>query len=161
MGNWSAGFPLSPYRFKAVDMLHNVYKDRFQLFGGWHGCNGNLMRNQDGEANVYSKSKIGISISHFNIDRYFSDRLIRIMASGCFALSHHYEGIEKDFEIGTHLDTFKDLDELRQKINHYLTHEKERERIAAAGCELVHKNFTTDNMVNDILRIYEQTKLIH
>ena len=157
MANQSMGFPLSEYRVEAVDYLRANCKN-FEVYGGWPGANGNLMRNQYGEAEYYRSSKIGLSISHFNIDRYFSDRLIRIMASGCFALSHHYTGIEKDFEVEKHLVTFHDFDGLREKIDYYLENEDERNKIAMAGCKHVHKNFTTKNMVNDILRIFTKYK---
>ena len=157
MANQSMGFPLSEYRIEVADVLRTNYKG-FELYGGWPGSNGNLMKNQYAEAEYYRASKIAISVSHFNIDRYFSDRLIRSMGSGCFTLSHHYEGIEKDFEVKKHLDTFHDTDELIEKIDYYLENEKEREKIALAGYKHVHKNFTTKNMVNDILRIYTKYK---
>ena len=160
MGNFSGGFPLSEYRLQTVEFIRTLGYN-FKVFGGWPGANGNLMRHQDEEAQEYREAKIGLSISHFSIDRYFSDRLLRIMGCGCFALSHHYPGIEIDFEVGKHLDTFKNACELEEKIKYYLQNEDERERIAAAGCELVHEKFTTKNMVDDILRIYEKNKSVH
>ena len=80
------------------------------------------------------------------------------MGSGCFALSHHYDGIEKDFEVEKHLVTFHDFDGLRNKIDYYLQNEDERNKIAMAGCKHVHQKFTTKNMVNDILRIFTKYK---
>lgn len=156
--NRSLGFPLSGFRIETVDYLRQIYKHRFKLFGSWPMANGNFNSDQHEEAKQYRKSKIAISISHFNIGRYFSDRLIRAMGCGVFTLSHHYEGIENDFEVGKHLDTFKTLEELRQKIDYYLDHDAKRISIASAGCIHVHENFTTRNMVNDILKIYEKNK---
>jgi len=156
MANWSAGFPLSGYRMQAVNFLRQ-YKN-FKIFGGWPGADGNLMKSQYEENNIYNRAKIGISISHFCIDRYFSDRLIRSMGSGCFTLSHYYPGIERDFEIGGHLDVFHNLDELKEKINYYLEHDFERNVIAMVGYNYVRRHFTTKNMVDDILRIYEKNK---
>ena len=159
MGNRSMCFPLSGHRVQAVDFLKANYKN-FKVYGSWTNADGNLMNDQYGEAKVYSAAKIAISISHFNIDRYFSDRLLRAMGSGCFTISHHYEGIELDFEVGKHLETFKDFNDLKEKIDYYLAHDDERNKIAFAGYEHVHKNFTTKNMANDILRIYEKNKSI-
>jgi spore maturation protein CgeB len=119
------------------------------------------MNKQYEEAYTYASSSIAISYSHFNINRYFSDRLIRAMGSGCFTLSHHYDGIELDFEVGKHLDSFTSLAGLKEKIDYYLEHEDERNKIASEGYKHVHENFTTRNMVNDILRIYEKYKSIH
>ena len=160
MANRSMSFPLSPYRVQTVDFLRKEYGDRFKLFGNWPGADGNLMGNQDEEADIYRKSKIGISVSHYNIDRYFSDRLLRIMANGCFALSHNYSGIESDFKVGEHLETFDNFEELKQKIDRFLSIVSggERELIAKKGCRHVHRRFTTKNMVKDVIRIYGKYK---
>lgn|SRR3990167_621588 len=156
MANQYNKFPLSEYRNQAVEFLRSNYKYNFKLFGSGWKTDGSFMGDQTAESNYYAGSKIGISISQFDIDRYFSDRLIRIMGSGCFALSHHYAGIEKDFKVGTHLDSFCNLEELKNKIDFYLNNDNERQRIASNGYKHVHRNFTTKNMVNDILRIYEK-----
>ena len=156
MGNRSNGFPLSQYRLDTIEFLRKRYD--LKVFGGWPGANANLMNSPDEEANYYRTSKIALSISHFDISRYFSDRLIRAMGSGCFTISHHYKDIEIDFEVGKHLETFKTYEELTEKIDYYLQNPKERNKIASAGCNHVHEKFTTKNMVNDILRIYEKNK---
>ena len=90
------------------------------------------------------------------------------MGSGCFTLSHYYEGISEDFKICEHLDIFRDMDELKWKINYYLTHEVERKRIAENRYIHVQKNFSADKMAQDILTIYRKyaktksiPKLVH
>jgi len=154
MANKSNGFPLSAYRMQTVDFLRSKYD--LKVFGGWPNANANLMCSPYEEAKYYSTSKIALSISHFDISRYFSDRLIRAMGCGCFTISHHYKDIEIDFEVGKHLETFKTFEELQDKIDYYLENDAERNKIAVEGCKHVHKNFTTRNIVNDILRIYEK-----
>lgn len=158
MANRSMCFPLSTERVQTVDFLRKTYGDRFEVVGGWPGSRRNLMNDQYAESRFYSSCKIAISLSHFNRSRYFSDRLIRAMGSGCFTLSHHYPDIEKDFTVGEHLDTYKDFKELRAKINYYLENKAERKRIAENGYQWVHKKFTTKNMVDDIFKIYEKYK---
>lgn len=159
MANRYNNFPLSGFRQKVIYYLKNKYHERFKLLGnGWPMSDGNLNQSQTRESEFYSESKIAISISHFDIDRYFSDRLLRAMGSGCFTLSHNYHGIEKDFTIGEHLDTFGNEQELEAKINYYLQQEDERERIALNGYDHVHANFTTDNMADEIIKIYDKYK---
>jgi len=158
MANRSMSFPLSPYRIQVVEFLKRKYGDRFKIFGNWPGADGNLMKSQHEEAEIYRHSKIGISVSHFDIERYFSDRLLRIMACGCLALSHHYTDIELDFKPGEQLETFKDFDELKRKIDYYLANDRERELIAARGILKVQRSFTTKNMVQDIIKIYKKYK---
>ncbi len=48
-------------------------------------------------------------------------------------IPHHYPGIEKDFEIGKHLDTYRNTREMLNKINHYLANPTQREQIAING----------------------------
>ena len=159
MANYSPRFPLSEYRLHMVNFLKATYGKRFKMIGNnFPHTDGNLMNNQIGESQFYSGSKIAISLSHYNLERYFSDRLIRAMGSGCFTLSHYYEGISKDFQVCEHLDVFRDFEELKFKIDYYLSHEAERDRIADNGYEYVHKNFTSHKMAQDILKIYEKYK---
>jgi len=73
-------------------------------------------------------------------------------------LVHHYNGIEEDFEVGKHLDTFKTLSELEHKINHYLGNDKARETIRQNGYDYCHNTFTYDNMVGNILELYKKYK---
>lgn len=127
-------FPLSGYRQEMADAMKRTFGKQFALFGsGWSKADANLMYNEEMEAAIYRGCKIAINLSHFNYKRYTSDRLYRMMQCGAFSLSHHYDGIEQDFEVGKHLDTWKTIEELIEKTRYYLTHEKERNQIAEAG----------------------------
>lgn len=153
-------FPLSGYRQRIIYRLKQTYHERFKVYGnGWPMADGNLNQSQPDECRLYNQAKIAISVSHFNIERYFSDRLIRAIGSGCFTLSHHYDSIDQDFKVGTHLSTFYNEGDLIEKINYYLTHSKEREQIARQGYDHVHENFTTDSMVKHIIEIYKRHEL--
>lgn len=161
MGNNHGRYPLSNLRHEIVQFLGSKYGSRFGVYGnGYNYSRGNF--NADGgnpfpmqskESQIYNSAKIAISISHFDSERYISDRLLRIMGSNCFALSHHYKGIEEDFTPGVHLETFKTREELKEKIDYYLAHEEERNRIKDAGYELIHSRHTYDNMVQDIINL--------
>jgi spore maturation protein CgeB len=82
------------------------------------------------------------------------------MGSGCFALSHHYEDIEKDFKVGYHLDSFKTIDEMISKCEFYLKNSILRQTIALKGYNYVQDCFSVDVMVEEILRIYEKYSTI-
>lgn len=160
MGNNHGRYPLSQMRSSYIQFLQSTYRDRFGVYGNYPGSLGNLNANgndpfpmQSQESKIYSSCKIAISISHFDSERYTSDRLLRIMGSGCFALSHHYKGIEQDFTIGEHLDTFRDRNELKQKIDFYLENKEKRKEIASNGYNLIHNKHTYDSMVEDIKKL--------
>jgi spore maturation protein CgeB len=161
--NYAGQFPLSTERFNMVSHMKRHFGSKFGVFGsGWRDADGSALGNQVHEAKIYNTAKIGINHSHFNIDRYSSDRLFRLMGSGTMCLSHHYIGIEKDFEIGKHLDTYNSFEELTNKVSYYLNNEIERNKIAMAGYDYVRENFTFDNMAKNIKTIYEKwTKTKH
>ena len=104
--NYGNTFPLGQYRKEAVMILQ---RRGAKIYGNYPNSNGNLNADpnnpfdkQSEESKIYSQCAIAISISHFNIDRYTSDRLLRCMGSGAFTLTHHYPGIlhDRDWETG-------------------------------------------------------------
>jgi glycosyltransferase involved in cell wall biosynthesis len=153
--NYGNQFPLSRYRKEAVNALRVKFGNRFRVYGnGWGGDSGNVNSSQYEEAKVYRGAKIAISISHFNSDRYFSDRLGRALCTGVFVLSHNYVGMDKDFIQGEHIDSFGSINEMVNKCEEYLINET-RQTIARAGQELASKEFSYQEMVKQILNLNE------
>ena len=54
---------------------------------------------------------------------------------------------------GVHLDVYTDYEELVSKIQYYLSHSKERERIAKAGHEFFLENRTWTHTAKDLLDV--------
>lgn len=149
-------FPLSQFRVDMVDHLRNKYKERFAVFGhGWGFRTEALVHREGREATMYRSCKIAIAVSHYELERYTSDRLLRLLGSGAFCLCKWYPGIEKDFLDGVHLRTWKTLEELDDLIKYYLVHEDLRCEIAARGSEHVHANYTWDVMVEKLIKFSE------
>lgn len=152
--NYGNQFPLSKYRKDVVETLRLKYGNRFRVYGnGWGGNSGNVNSSQYEEAKVYRGCKVAISVSHFNSERYFSDRLGRALCTGAFVLSHNYKGIEKDFEIGTHLATFNDINDLFKSVEFWLEEHDTRNGISREGQKLASKEFSYQNMVKQILEL--------
>ena len=160
MGNSFANqFPLSGFRREMVHFLKDTYVNNFGVYGGgWPFPSGNFNGNQQGESQVYSGAKIAINCSHFDYRRYTSDRMFRILGSGCFCLTKWYPEIEADFEDGRHLVIWRTLTELKDKIDYYLAHENERKEIADAGYEYALNNFTFSHMADNIIKLYDKWK---
>lgn len=154
MGNNCGGFPLSSYRVEMVRKLQEQYADRFKVFGtNWAG--NHAITSQDDEAQMYRGCKVAINLSHFDYKRYSSDRIFRLMGAGAFCLSHHYQEIEKDFDVGFHLDTWSSIDQLIQKIDYYLEHEGLRKSIADQGYQHVHESHTWDNRIAQLKQMID------
>lgn len=148
-------FPLSPLRVDMVHRLVSIYKDKFKVYGhNWDDFgHANTWVDQHKEAELYRSALISINLSHFNYGRYSSDRLLRLMGSGGFCLSHNYKDIEKDFEVGKHLDVWDNVEDLTRKIDFYLNNDKEREKIRKEGCEFVRQNYTWNNVMVELKKI--------
>jgi glycosyltransferase involved in cell wall biosynthesis len=152
MANNYGNFPLSGYRVQIAEKLKRTVSG-FRLYGsGWKNADGNLNHSQHAEADVYRRAKIAINCSHFAYKRYASDRMLRILGSGCLCLSHYYPQIEDEWKIGREVAVFSDLADLIDKVGYYIKNEKERSRIAANGCKKAHEDFTFDSMVKNLLK---------
>lgn len=154
-GNSFSHFPLSGYRKDMVNELKKTYGNNFKAYGSGMP-DGSFMGNQPGEAAVYRGAKIGINLSHFDSDRYTSDRLFRMIGCGVCVLSHNYKGIEKSFMHGHDLVIWNDINDLKRLINELLIDENTRKKVAAKGHELAVNNFTFEKMGENILSLYNQ-----
>ncbi len=105
---------------------------------------------------LYQKSKIVLGSSWRNdIELYSSDRIFNVLGAGGFYLCSYFPGIEKMFINRKHLVWFKTAEEGIQLTRHYLIHDKEREKIAYNGYELVKNNHTYKDRVKNIVDIIQ------
>ena len=82
---------------------------------------------------VLSSVKISLNI-HGDFMRYGGNmRLFECAALGSFQIVDDRPGVREWFTPGEHLVTFHDHQDLREKVRHYLAHDEERQRIAAAA----------------------------
>jgi Glycosyl transferases group 1 len=133
-------FQLSDYRLKCATALKEEFGDDFKLYGSrWpkeifgtttiSGCHE--------EAEAYRNAEIGISVSNMDMKNYHSDRLLRIMACDCLALSHDYQGVEQDYRVGTDLITFTDPNDLVDRCKQYLADKEAAKQIRANAIEVI------------------------
>ncbi len=153
----AAMFPLSAFRIDMNARLKREFPHLYGVYGNcWPNVNGNFNNSQAREAAAYRSVKVAISVSHFEEEKYTSDRIFRILGTGVFCLAKAYPGMP--FVDGVHLRTFNTIPELIELIRRYATdiHIKERELIRLQGLEFVRENYTFDKMVKNLLEIYEQ-----
>jgi len=95
---------------------------------------------------IVSETKINLNFSEGDGT---SNRTYKILAAKGFLLTQPWKGIEDDWEIGKHLDTFNNQKELSYKIQYYLENDKKREEIAEAGYQHV-KQYDNNNFARRI-----------
>ena len=78
------------------------------------------------------------------------------MGCGGFVLTNYQKDLERHFTIGTDLEVFRNLDELKEKTSYYLTHEKERIKIAMNGYQTVREHFSYQHQLSQILNIIKE-----
>lgn len=157
-----AMFPMSEFRIKMCTYLKVIFAGRFGIYGtGWNISSGNFNHSQPEEASAYRGAKIAINCSHFEIEKYSSDRLFRILGTGtAICLAKHYPRIEEDFTDGKHLKVWHSIEELKDLINYYLdpVNDFERKKIARAGMEVARAKFTFDEMAKNVVNMWEVMK---
>lgn len=163
MANNYGHFPLSGLRKQLVIDLKRVYGDRFKSYGIGMS-DGSFMGNQQGEADIYRRAKIGINLSHYDYERYTSDRMFRLLGSGVCVLSKYYPGIEYDFVDGNQLIVWNDINDLINKIdiclrgNNSIMAQYNMKALADRGHQCATNHHTFKNMAENILKLYLNNK---
>ena len=101
---------------------------------------------------VFRSAKINLNITLRSILTGIPLRALDIMASGGFLLSNYQTELDMGFAAGSEYDYYSNYDELMGKIDHYLSHEKERADIAAAGWEKIQHEYSMDDRVDEMLQ---------
>jgi spore maturation protein CgeB len=87
--------------------------------------------------------------------------IFEVTMSGNFCLSEYTPEIEDNFIIKgdkKEIDTWKTDEELLEKANYYLKHDKEREEIAKRGHDKCRNNFTWTHRIKKILEFVGNRK---
>ena len=114
---------------------------------------GEVVQNED-YIKTIKKARIGIGVNAFHQFKYYnSDRPMNYMSAGTFFLMQYSRGTEDLFNNEYHLVWFNDIEELKSKIDYYLTNPDERERIANNG-KLFMKNMYSAKKVTRMMLDY-------
>lgn len=100
---------------------------------------------------VYAGSKINLNISLKGIEGGTIQRIMDIMGAGGFVMTNFCEETAELFEEDKEIVMYKTPEELFEKIDYYLKHDKEREAIARAGHYKVIGNYTYETKLKKLL----------
>ena len=135
--------PEHPYRPKLIDWLRDTYGSRFRHYGG-----GGLPTVRGAELNqVYANAKVAVGDTlslNFDYPGYWSDRLPECAGRGGFQIFPRIQGITDHYVEDKEVVLYRhgDLDDLKEKIDYYLSHDEEREAIRRAGHERTKRDHT-------------------
>lgn len=104
---------------------------------------------------VFSGSKINLNITLRSISSGIPLRCLDILGCGGFLLTNYQAELGEYFNDGTHLVVYQDFEDMERKIQYFLEHEQERQRIAQNGFERVKELFSYDNQIGKIIAVLE------
>lgn len=139
--------PEYPFRPQLIDFLKQTYGNRF----GHYGNDGIEVVRGDRLNTLYASAKIAVGDSCFGgRPFYVSDRYFETRGRGGFLIHPHVMGI----------DTFgvvhyqpENLQQLKERIDYFLTHDAEREAMRKTGHEWVRDHETYTHRAQEILNI--------
>jgi len=100
---------------------------------------------------VFATSRININISLRSILTGIPLRVVDILGAGGFCLTNYQAELSEYFENGRELVWFESPEDLINKAGYYLSHDDERERIAANGLEATKNLFSYDVLLPKII----------
>lgn len=101
---------------------------------------------------IFHLSKINLNFTSKPIRTGLPLRLWDILGAGGFALTNFQSEIPEYFEVGKDLDIYASEEELMEKIQYYLEHEKERQAIAESGYRKAKEQYSLELRVKQILK---------
>ena len=106
---------------------------------------------------IFYSSKINLNVTLRSIESGVPARIFDVMSAGGFALSNWQPEIPDLFEEGKEIVTFKTPEEMLEKVDYYLHHEEERQRIALNGYRKVKECYTFEHQLKKIIAILYPT----
>lgn len=154
------GHPEWNYRNELIGWLYDTYGYRFTKFGHPQETIRNEALNQ-----LYADTKVVVGDSvciGFNHTYYWSDRVCETLGRGGFLIHPYIKGMEEEFIDGEHLVyyEFGNFEQLKEKIDYYLEHDDEREKIRRAGHEFVKNHATYNDRLKLMLEIIKAGKAV-
>ena len=104
---------------------------------------------------VYAGSRINLNISLKGIEGGTPLRIMDIMGAGGFVLTSYCAETAELFEEDHEIVMFRTPEELLEKVDYYLAHDKEREQIAQAGHKKVMHCYTYERKIKQLLEWVE------
>ena len=100
---------------------------------------------------IYLSSKIVLNIHHPQSIEGLNTRTFDIPAWGAFQMVDYKKNVANHFEIDKEIVTFKDINELKNKIDFYLKNDELRKTISARGKQKVSSEHTWVHRAQDVI----------
>lgn len=102
---------------------------------------------------IFHNSKINLNITLRSITSGIPLRVLDVLGCGGFLLTNYQPEIAEAFENGKELVMYESKEQLRELCGYYLSHEEERQEIAANGYKRINEQFHYYKALSEIERI--------
>ena len=102
---------------------------------------------------IFNNSKINLNITIRPIQTGLSLRVFDICACGGFLFTNYQAELPDFYNIGEEVEAYASEEEFLDKLNYYMTHDKERLAIARKGYEKTVACHTYQHRINEMMRI--------
>lgn len=109
---------------------------------------------------TFRNSKINLNFTLRTIKSGIPLRCIDVLGAGGFLITNYQKDLEKHFENKKDLVWYHSPDELIELIGYYLTHDEEREEIAANGQKKVLSLFSYEQMLTTIFETVNKNPVV-
>jgi hypothetical protein len=135
--------PLYPYRQEMIKNIRKFYPVT------WYGEKDNDEVRGANLNNLYANTKIVIGDSVYS-PYYWSNRVVETLGRGGFLIHQDVPGLKEEYP---DLVTYEkgNLDDLKSKIDYYMSHEDERKEIVRKNFEHVKNNYTMDKKCAELI----------
>jgi spore maturation protein CgeB len=117
---------------------------------------------------IFNATEVNLNL-HSSMERdgvepngdFLNPRTFELASCGAFQLVDERLLLKEAFDVGTEIVTFKDLPDLRDKIDYYMAHPREREEINQRSRARVLKEHTYDKRIEEMLSVIYASKYEH
>ncbi|BCG63743.1 MAG: spore maturation protein CgeB [Methyloprofundus sp.] len=102
---------------------------------------------------AFSAAKIVLNTMHFAEIDGLNCRFFEILGCGGFQLVSDKSEVHKYLEVGKEVETFRDKNELIEKVDYYLKEPEKRKKIAMQGMQRAHNNHTYTHRLNELFEV--------
>lgn len=106
---------------------------------------------------IIRESFISLNFANSQGENQIKARLFEVPGAGGFLLTEPARSLENYYRAGHEIAVFAHLDDLVARINHYLAHPHERDRIAQAGFRRTQQEHTYEHRFRELLRFAQST----
>ena len=158
IGNHYGSFPESNSRYKATQILRQAFGERFGLFGLGYADKHARGVSPRQVNDIYNMSRCVLSINHFTLSHYFSDRMLCCLASGRPTITHFFPGYDSYFTDGGDLFVAYNTDDMVNIVKHCIRNPEDANRVGMNGYR---KALAEHTCTSKILELIDLVKLTH